>query len=133
MPRSVDRAHVCGLSLGGLTAMWLGVHDPSACESIVLASTAARIGNAMMWEERIAQVQASGVGLAGGRGDGSMVHGAFRAAHPKSSRSTVACCRETPAIGYRGLLRGDSRRRSAFRRSEPITAPTLIIAGITTR
>jgi pimeloyl-ACP methyl ester carboxylesterase len=45
----VDRAHICGLSLGGLTAMWLGVHVPERVRSIVLASTAARIGNAMMW------------------------------------------------------------------------------------
>ena len=43
------RAHICGLSLGGLTAMWLGVHRPDRVRSVTLVSTAARIGNTAMW------------------------------------------------------------------------------------
>ena len=58
----VERAHICGLSLGGLTAMWLGVNQPERVQSVVLSSTAARIGNAMMWEERIVQVRRAGAG-----------------------------------------------------------------------
>src|SRR5689334_4353239 len=30
----IERAHVCGLSLGGLTAMWLGVHAPHRIRSL---------------------------------------------------------------------------------------------------
>ena len=30
------RAHVCGLSLGGLTAMWLGVRQPARVQSLVV-------------------------------------------------------------------------------------------------
>src|SRR6476469_4795331 len=37
----VERAHVCGLSLGGLTAMWLGVNAPERVRSLILSSTAA--------------------------------------------------------------------------------------------
>ena len=38
-------ACVCGLSLGGLTAMWLAVHASSRIRKIVVANTAARIGS----------------------------------------------------------------------------------------
>ena len=49
----VDRAHVCGVSLGGLTALWLGVHAPDRVGRIVAANTAARLGTRDVWAERI--------------------------------------------------------------------------------
>ena len=38
------RAHFCGLSLGGMIGMWLGVNAPDRLGSLVLANTAAWIG-----------------------------------------------------------------------------------------
>src|SRR5947209_8666963 len=38
------RASVCGLSLGGLVALWLGVHAAGRVDRLILANTAARIG-----------------------------------------------------------------------------------------
>jgi 3-oxoadipate enol-lactonase len=55
------RAHVCGLSLGGMTAMWLGIHAPDRIDRLILASTGARIGTTDTWNERIDQVRASGL------------------------------------------------------------------------
>src|SRR5262249_46203389 len=52
------RAHVCGISLGGITAMWLGVHAPERIERLVLANTGARVGTVEMWQQRIAAVRA---------------------------------------------------------------------------
>ena len=37
------RASFCGLSLGGMTGMWLGIHAPARIDKLVLANTAARI------------------------------------------------------------------------------------------
>src|SRR5262245_8776811 len=51
-----QRAHICGISLGGLTAMWLGVNAPERVSSLVLANTAARIGTLQSWTDRIALV-----------------------------------------------------------------------------
>ena len=51
------QAHVCGISLGGLTAMWLGVNAPDRVSSLVLANTAARIGSVQSWNDRIKLVQ----------------------------------------------------------------------------
>lgn len=57
----VERANICGLSLGGMVAMWLGIHSPQRVKRLVLANTAARIGTESTWDERIAMVMRSGM------------------------------------------------------------------------
>src|SRR4051812_28620258 len=42
----VERATICGASLGALTAIWLARHAPERVVGIILANTAARIGSA---------------------------------------------------------------------------------------
>lgn len=53
--------NICGLSLGGLIAMWVGIHTPERVRRIVLANTAARIGTTEAWEQRIAEVHSTGM------------------------------------------------------------------------
>ena len=124
----IDRAHVCGLSLGGLTAMWLGVHRPARVTSVTLTSTAARIANAMMWEERIVQVQTSGVASLA---DAAMARWFSRSFGPRH-RDTVAIYHrmlsDTPAAGYASCCAAlrDADLRSAIQR---ISVPALIVAG----
>src|SRR5690606_33031767 len=36
----VERAHVCGISLGGMVAQWLGAEAPGRVDRLVLANTA---------------------------------------------------------------------------------------------
>jgi 3-oxoadipate enol-lactonase len=57
----VDRVNFCGLSLGGMVAMWLGIHTPERVRRLVLANTSARIGTREVWEQRVATVQRSGM------------------------------------------------------------------------
>lgn len=57
-----ERAHVCGLSMGGMVAMWLGMHAPERVSRLVLANTGAQIGTPAMWDERIAAVERLGMG-----------------------------------------------------------------------
>jgi 3-oxoadipate enol-lactonase len=57
----VKRAVVCGLSLGGLTAMWLGVHAPERVAGLVLANTAASYPPAQMWRDRYATALTEGM------------------------------------------------------------------------
>lgn len=53
--------HVVGISLGGLAALWLGIHRADRVRSLLLANTAARIGSAEGWQERIDAVHARGM------------------------------------------------------------------------
>ena len=57
----IARAHVCGLSMGGITAMWLAIHHPERIDRLVLSNTAAWIGPASNWTERAAAVERDGV------------------------------------------------------------------------
>ena len=57
----VARSHFCGLSIGGLTGQWLGVHAGTHLHTLTVAATAAKIGTAESWETRIAQVRAQGL------------------------------------------------------------------------
>ncbi|OCO99891.1 MULTISPECIES: 3-oxoadipate enol-lactonase [unclassified Ensifer] len=57
----IERTHFCGLSIGGLTGQWLGIHAGKRLDKIVLSATAARIGTPEGWATRIEDVRANGL------------------------------------------------------------------------
>ena len=124
----VARAHVCGLSLGGLTAMWLGIHVPERIESLTLASTGAKIGTSAIWEERIAQVRTSGLASIVEGGKSRWFSDVFRAAHPDVVDRHVHMLVSCSAGGYMGccaVLRDTDLRDEIG----AIVAPTLAVAA----
>lgn len=57
----VSRAFICGLSLGGLTAQWLGITYPERFSGMILANTAANFPPATMWHDRANTVREQGL------------------------------------------------------------------------
>ncbi|MGZ4314482.1 MAG: 3-oxoadipate enol-lactonase [Gaiellaceae bacterium] len=57
----IERACWCGLSLGGMVAMWLGVHAPERLERLVLACTSARVQAPDVYAQRAALVRQRGI------------------------------------------------------------------------
>jgi 3-oxoadipate enol-lactonase len=57
----VAKAHFCGLLMGGMIGMWLGVNAPAHVDRLVLCNTAARIGPPENWNTRIARVREGGM------------------------------------------------------------------------
>ena len=57
------RAHFCGLSMGGMTGIWLGIHAPDRIDRLVLCNTSEAIGVPEMWNARIAQVRQGGMAI----------------------------------------------------------------------
>ncbi|MFP3624809.1 alpha/beta fold hydrolase, partial [Burkholderia sp. SIMBA_051] len=53
---NIERAHFCGLSMGGPTGLWLALNRPELIGKLILCNTAARIGSAEGWSARIAAV-----------------------------------------------------------------------------
>ncbi|MGF7233946.1 MAG: alpha/beta fold hydrolase [Frankia sp.] len=56
----VDRAHLAGLSLGGMTALWIATHHPNRISRLALLCTSAHPGRPDTWLERAAAVRDSG-------------------------------------------------------------------------
>jgi 3-oxoadipate enol-lactonase len=57
----LERVSVCGLSLGGATAMWFAANAGERLERLVLACTSATFGEPGPWLERAALVRAGGL------------------------------------------------------------------------
>jgi 3-oxoadipate enol-lactonase len=57
----IERAHFCGLSMGGMIGMWLGLKAEKRFGKLALCNTAAKIGKAEMWNARIENVRKGGM------------------------------------------------------------------------
>jgi len=58
----LEHFHYCGLSVGGLTGLWLGVHHADRLLSLTLSNTSAKIGTSELWDERITIARTQGMG-----------------------------------------------------------------------
>ena len=129
----LDAAHaqtaaVCGVSIGGLTSVWLGQERADRVSRLVLANTAARIGTSELWSERIRVVRESGIAVAAEQALPRWFTDDFRAKHPDvvARFHSMACaCPLESYLASCAALRDADLRRDLHR----ITAPTLVIAG----
>ena len=124
----IERAHFCGLSLGGITGMWLGIHAPGRLQRLVLANTAARIGPPDNWNARIEKVRAGGMGAISQAVVELWFTPAFIAINPERIAMMRQMMERTPAKGYTACCAAvrDMDQRDAI---AAIGAPTLVIAG----
>jgi 3-oxoadipate enol-lactonase len=125
---ALDRVTFCGLSLGGMTGMWLGIHAPARIARLVLANTTARIGSPDAYNARIDQVNASGMAAISDAVLARWFTPAFIAREPATVATVKAMLERTPAAGYVACC---AAVRDMDQRDEvdAIAAPTLVIAG----
>jgi len=124
----VASAHFVGLSIGGMTGMWLGQHAPGRVRSLVLCCTSARPGNRPMWIERAAKVRAEGLAEVA---DGSVTRWftqAWRDANPALAKEMRDMTANTPAEGYASCCEALAEL-DLVEELPRITAPTLVISG----
>jgi 3-oxoadipate enol-lactonase len=121
-------AAFCGISMGGVTGQWLGIHAPQRIDKLVLTNTAARIGTPEAWLARAGQVRTTGMD---GVADGAAARwftDAFIARAPDTVAQLVAALRKQDPQGYaaccEALAGADLRAEVAA-----IAVPTLLVAG----
>ncbi|WP_410591652.1 3-oxoadipate enol-lactonase [Amycolatopsis sp. lyj-23] len=124
----VERAHLVGLSLGGMTGMWLGIHAPERVASLVLCCTSAKLGPPSMWAERARTVRAEGTAAVAEAGVSRWLTGGYRERHPDRAEFLRAMIAAVPAEGYAACC-GVIERMDLLDLLPKITAPTLVIAG----
>ena len=121
-------AHVCGISLGGMTGQWLGLNAPNRVRGLVLANTAARIGTMESWTERIALVHQKGMSAVADLAMERWFTPAFRERDPETVHAFRTMVQNCPPDGYLGCCAAlrDADLRDSI---SSITAPTLLIAS----
>jgi 3-oxoadipate enol-lactonase len=123
--RGLDRVSLCGLSLGGATAMWVAANAPERIDRLVLACTSARFGEPGPWLERAAVVRDQGLEPIA---DGIVARWFTSAARPEVVARFRQVLVDTPRDDYaaccEALARWDFRDRLG-----DIRTPTLVLAG----
>ena len=123
------RVDLCGVSIGGVTALWVALHAPERVRRVVLANTAARIGDTDTWSSRIKTAQTEGLSALA---DATMTRWftpEFRAARPDVIEHFHSTISRTNPHGYAGCcaaLRDADLRPSASR----VACSTLVVTGL---
>ena len=122
------RVHFCGLSMGGVTGMWLGRYAPERIDRLVLCDTGAKIGTPEIWNQRIKTCRESGMEpLMQGVMERWFTQG-FRQKAPQEVEKIATQTRATPPEGY---AKSSEALRDMDLRDEiaQIRAKTLVICG----
>jgi 3-oxoadipate enol-lactonase len=124
----LEKAHFCGLSMGGLIGQWLGIHAPERFEKIVIANTAAKIGNEEGWNQRIKHVTESGLQSISTATAERWFTEDFRKQHPSVVSDVLNNFVQTDVAGYAACC---AAVRDADFRTQlyQLEVPTLIISG----
>ncbi|MBM7059085.1 3-oxoadipate enol-lactonase [Pseudomonas sp. UL073] len=127
----IERAHFCGLSMGGLIGQWFGIHAGARLDKLVLCNTAAKIGGPEVWNPRIDTVLAGGAQAMRDLRDASISRwftAEFAAAEPAKVEPIVGMLAQTAPEGYAAncaaVRDADFREQLGL-----IEAPTLIVCG----
>lgn len=124
----VERASLCGLSLGGAVAMQVATGSPERVDRLVLASTAARFPNAEVYGDRARIVRERGLEPVADTVVDRWFTAPFRDSEPGTVRRYRDMLVSTPPEGYARCCEAvrDFDARPAL---GDVRAATLVIAG----
>jgi 3-oxoadipate enol-lactonase len=120
----VDKAHICGLSLGGVVAIAMAAAEPDACASLVLADSFAEHPDGQAFYERALSASDNMRVLAESRVDVLLA----QPADPQVRREVIETMARIDPAAYRTGAEAVwlARQRE---RAELIRAPTLVLCG----
>lgn len=124
----VQRAHLVGLSLGGMTAMRVAVRNPERVDRLVLLCTAAQLPPAQGWTDRAAAVRADGSRSVASAVVERWFTADYLGSHIVERDQWQEMIGATPAEGYAGCCEAIAKL-DLREEISGITAPTLVIAG----
>jgi len=121
----IERAAICGLSLGAMVALWAAAHAPDRIDRVVACSAVTRPASPAGWLDRAAAVRRGGVAAIG---DLVVERWGYTGRDHRIEALVREMLAATPDEGYAGCceamarldLEGDLPR---------ISAPALIVAG----
>ena len=124
----LDRVYFCGLSIGGMTGMYLGANAAVRFHKIALCNAAAKIGTNVTWNSRIQAVQTGGMKAVAETVVERWLTPGFRAGHPDETEAVLRMLEAANPHGYvaccAAVRDADLRERLAS-----IRVPSLVLAG----
>jgi 3-oxoadipate enol-lactonase len=125
----IKKAHFCGLSMGGMTGLWVAANFPARIERLVACGAGARNGTPETWAARIETVTREGMaGIIPSVIDRWLTRD-FQAHVPQRAQMVRDMLAKAPPLGYVACCAAirDADLRDAL---SAITAPTLVIAAM---
>jgi len=124
----VGEFDLCGMSLGALVALWVGINAPDRAQALVVSNTAARVGSEELWAARIEAVEAGGMEAV----REAAVERFFSPDHASANSAMVAeatrILLSVDPVGYIGCCA--ALKEADLRESVgAIRSPTLVIGG----
>lgn len=124
----IDRAHFCGLSMGGMVGQWLAHRAPERLLRLVLANTSACMAPPSAWQQRLEGVLANGMAPLAEASLGRWFTPGFLASRPDEAEWIRQMLLANDPQGYAGCCAAirdmDQRPTAVLNR-----VPTLVIAG----
>jgi 3-oxoadipate enol-lactonase len=126
----IERAHCCGISMGGMIAQHVALAAPERINKLILVSTTSGYPPEAraMWGERIAGVRKNGMEPLVVPTLERWFTAPYRAAHPEMVARIAALVRATPAAGYCGSGQAIAMLDTT-EKLPSLRCPTLVIAG----
>lgn len=124
----MPQVNFCGLSMGGMVGLWLGLHAPSRIIRLVVANSAPQIAPAQLWNDRIATVALNGMATIADAVSQRWFTADFISRHPESVNAIKRMIIDTPLEGYVGCCAAvrDFDVRADMGK---IAMPVMVIAG----
>jgi len=125
---NIEKAHWCGLSMGGMVGQWLGANAPERFGRIILANTACHYPDPTNWHNRIKAVKEGGVAAVADTVIAGWLTSDFREREPQIAANMKAMLIASPVAGYLACCEALSTldQRALLPK---IKSPTLVIAG----
>jgi 3-oxoadipate enol-lactonase len=125
---NLQRVNFCGLSIGGMTGMWLAVNAPQRLQKLILSNTAPKIGKLETWNDRMNTVRKGGTEAVAQEVVERWFTPEFRANHPDQIAKTRHMVETTSTDGYVGSCAA-VRDFDFWQSIGAIRTQTLVIAG----
>jgi 3-oxoadipate enol-lactonase len=125
----LDRVSFCGVSIGGMTGIWLAAHAPERIDRLVVCCSSAYMPPPSRWHERAAAVRAAGtVDVVADAVVENWLTPEFAQANPDVRARLRAMLAASPSDGYAECC--GALARMDLRPDLPhVEAPTLVIGG----
>jgi 3-oxoadipate enol-lactonase len=120
--------HFCGLSMGGMTGMFLGANASKRLHKIVLCNTSAKFGTPETWNARINAVREGGMKAVASSVIERWLTPAYRESHPAETSVALAMLESANPQGYMANCAAvrDADLRETLAK---VQVPALVLAG----